>query len=137
VAVAPNASTAARLSQRVLVVDDDAVNRLVIQQMLRPSGYPVDSAVDGVEAVSKSLDIRPALILMDISMPRMNGIDAALAIRSRFGGCCPKIVAVTANATDRQRAECEATGFDGFVAKPIDMGELLATVSGILGAGQA
>ncbi len=115
-------------SANILVVDDDAINLMVIGQMLDTSGFPVVSAVDGVDAVEKAALVRPALVLMDLSMPRMNGIDAAIAIREQSNGRCPKIVAVTANVTDRQREACRTAGFDGFLAKPLDMKALLATV---------
>ncbi len=115
-------------SANILVVDDDAINLMVIEQMLDTSGFPVVSAVDGVDAVEKAALIQPALILMDISMPRMNGIDAAIAIRKQSAARYPKIVAVTANVTDRQREACRTAGFDGFLAKPVDMKELLSTI---------
>ncbi len=112
----------------ILVVDDDAVNLMVLEQMLDTSGFLVVSAVDGVDAVEKAAVVHPVLVLMDISMPRMNGIDAAIAIRKQSAGQYPKIVAVTANVTDRQREACRTAGFDGFLAKPIDMKELLSTI---------
>ncbi len=87
-------------SAHILVVDDDAINLMVIEQMLDTSGFPVVSAVDGVDAIAKAALVRPALVLMDLGMPRMNGIDAAIAIRKQSNGRCPKIVAVTANVTD-------------------------------------
>ena len=112
----------------ILVVDDDAINLMVLEQMLDTSGFPFVSAVDGVDAVEKAALVRPALILMDISMPRMNGIDAAIAIRKQADGKCPMIIAVTANATVRQREACKAARFDGFIAKPIDIDELCSAV---------
>ena len=112
----------------ILVVDDDAINPMVIEQMLDTSGFPVVSAVDGVDAVEKAALVRPALILMDISMPRMNGIDAAIAIRRQSGAQYPKIVAVTANVTEHQREACKTAGFDGFLAKPVEMEDLLSMV---------
>ena len=112
----------------ILVVDDDAINLMVIEQMLDTSGFPVVSAVDGVDAVEKAALVRPALILMDISMPRMNGIDAAIAIRRQSGAQYPKIVAVTANVTEHQREACKTAGFDGFLAKPVEMEDLLSMV---------
>ena len=119
-------------SAKILVVDDDAINLMVIGQMLDTSGFPVVSAVDGVDAVEKAALVRPALVLMDLSMPRMNGIDAAIAIREQSNGRCPKIVAVTANVTDRQREACRTAGFDGFLAKPLEMKALLATVGELM-----
>lgn len=117
----------------ILVVDDDAINLMVIEQMLDTSGFPVVSAVDGVDAVEKAALVQPALILMDISMPRMNGIDAAITIRKQSAGQCPKIVAVTANVTERQREACKAAGFDGFLGKPVEMEVLLSTVGEFIG----
>ncbi len=116
----------------ILVVDDDAINLMVIEQMLGTAGFPVVSAVDGVDAVEKAALFQPALILMDIRMPRMNGIDAVIAIRRQSNGRCPKIVAVTANVTDRQREACGTAGFDGFLAKPVDMEDLLSTVGELM-----
>ena len=93
----PDHEQSAKFLVAILVVDDDAINLMVIEQMLDTSGYPVVSAVDGVDAVEKAALVRPALILMDISMPRMNGIEAAIAIREQSAARCPKIIAVTAN----------------------------------------
>ena len=124
----PDHEQPANIVVAILVVDDDAINLMVLEQMLDTSGFPVVSAVDGVDAVEKAAVVRPVLILMDISMPRMNGIEAAIAIRKQSGAQCPKIVAVTANVTDRQREACRAAGFDGFMAKPIEMEDLLSTV---------
>ena len=120
-------------SANILVVDDDAINLMVIEQMLEISGFPVVSAVDGVDAVEKAALARPALVLMDLGMPKMNGIDAAIAIRRQSVGRRPKIVAVTANVTDCQREACRIAGFDGFLAKPLDMEDLLSMVGDMIG----
>jgi CheY-like chemotaxis protein len=123
------------LSDWILVVDDDAVNLMVLEHMLEIAGYAVERATDGVEAVEKAAKLRPALVLMDLSMPRMNGIDAAIAIRNQAGRHCPKIVAVTAHATGRHRAACAEAGFDGFLTKPVNMQQLIAAVGGVVGRG--
>jgi len=128
----PEQEQSANIVVVILVVDDDAINLMVIEQMLDTSGYPVVSAVDGVDAVEKAALVQPALVLMDISMPRMNGIDAAIAIRKQSAARCPKIVAVTANVTDREREACRTAGFDGFLAKPVDMKDLLSTVGELM-----
>ena len=119
---------------KILVVDDDAINLSVLSQMLAISGFQSENAVDGVESVEMTAMIHPTLVLMDISMPRMNGIDAAIAIRMQSVGQCPRLVAVTANVTDRQREACKTAGFDGFLAKPIDMKALLSMVSECMAA---
>ena len=128
----PDHEQSAKFLVAILVVDDDAINLMVIEQMLDTSGYPVVSAVDGVDAVEKAALVRPALILMDISMPRMNGIEAAIAIREQSAARCPKIIAVTANVTDREREACRTAGFDGFLAKPVNMKDLLSTVGELM-----
>jgi CheY-like chemotaxis protein len=119
---------------KILVVDDDAINLSVLSQMLAISGFQSENAVDGVEAVEMAAMIHPTLVLMDISMPTMNGIDAAIAIRMQSVGQCPRLVAVTANVTDRQREACKTAGFDGFLAKPIDMKALPSMVSECMAA---
>jgi len=129
----PEQEQSANIVVVILVVDDDAINLMVIEQMLDTSGYPVVSAVDGVDAVEKAALVQPALVLMDISMPRMNGIEAAIAIRKQSNGRYPKIIAVTANVTDRQREACRVAGFDGFLGKPVDMEGLLSMVGDMIG----
>lgn len=112
----------------ILAVDDEPINLLVITAMLQQMGYECVSAKDGDEAVKMAAGDPPSLILMDISMPRLNGFDAAKCIwRDRPDAHIP-IVAVTANVTRRQREECETAGFDGFLAKPLDESELRSIV---------
>ena len=121
------------LSGGILVVEDDPVSLMVIGQMLEIAGFSFDSASDGAEAVEMAARLRPALVLVDLSMPRINGLDVMRSVRASTGAACPKFVAVTALATERQRAECLSAGFDGFLAKPLEMGELLETVRGFMG----
>ena len=125
------ASRTVSLPPDILVVDDDPTNLLVIQQMLELAGYPVLRATNGVEAVETAARVNPKLILMDLSMPRMDGFEAASTIRRR-SAVQPTIVAVTAHANQQQREACREAGFDGFLAKPVDMGELLSTVAALI-----
>lgn len=108
----------------VLVVDDDAVNRLVLKKMLGRRGYQVVEAADGVEAVAQVQAIGPSVVLMDINMPRMTGIEAAARIAELLPAPHPRMVAVTADVSARQRAACAAAGFDGFLDKPVTMRSL-------------
>ena len=116
----------------ILVVDDDPINLMVIEEMLNSFGFQVATATDGVEAIEEAVRLKLRLILMDISMPRVNGIDAAIAIRKQVDGRYPKIVAVTANVTERQREACKIAGFDGFIAKPVEMSELRSAVDAMM-----
>jgi len=113
----------------ILDAEDNDANLFVIRTMLKRAGHTALVARDGVEAVEIASRERPRLVLMDISMPRMNGIDAALRIRDVITGAVPRIIAVTANATARQREACAAAGCDGFLAKPIDQAELLDVIA--------
>jgi CheY-like chemotaxis protein len=120
--------TPAQHKGQVLVVDDDAVNRLVLSRMLQMRGYQVIEAADGIEAVAQATASAPELVLMDINMPRMTGIDAARRIVTAFPTAPPRIVAVTANTSSAQRAECEAAGFRGFIGKPVKIKSLFAVL---------
>lgn len=121
---------------RILVVDDDATNRFIAVTILRQAGYETVEAQNGREAVESYERDSPALILMDLSMPLLSGIDAAREIRARAeaqGGEMPPVIALTGNVTDEHRAACIAAGFRGFATKPIDIDRLLTLVADALG----
>lgn len=112
----------------ILVADDDPINRMVMVNMLEEAGYDIIEAGDGVEAAEMALEQRPKLVLMDIAMPRMDGVAAAKLIRSQQPEQRTPIVAVTAHASLSQRESCTAAGFDGFITKPVRMANLIETV---------
>jgi CheY-like chemotaxis protein len=116
----------------ILIVEDNEVNAMILRTMLRKRGYDPVVAVDGLEGVEMSDRHRPQLILMDLQMPRLDGFAAAAEIRRKAGGATPTIVAVTANAGRDVRDACEAAGFAGVLAKPIDYEDLIATVRRLL-----
>lgn len=116
----------------VLVVEDNAINRMLITTMLRKLGHEVETASDGAEALTK---VRQGaskfdVVLMDINMPRMDGIAATDRIRA-LGGAAAKvpIIALTANAMDGDREKYLAAGMDGYLAKPIDRAALIEVLS--------
>jgi CheY-like chemotaxis protein len=110
----------------VLVVDDDESIRESVAMFLIDEGYPVAVAGDGDEALERVAERSPALILLDIRMPRMNGIEFAAAYRALPGPHAP-IVVMTAGRDARQRAE--EIGADGYLAKPFDLDDLVAAVA--------
>ena len=118
----------------MLVVDDNATNRMVAETLCEMFDCTAESAVDGVEAVEAAATGRFDLILMDIKMPRMDGVTAARAIRALPGeaGETP-IVALTANADPDDAAEYLAAGMDGVVEKPMKPEHLLAVLQQALG----
>ncbi len=112
--------------KRILVAEDNRVNRLLVEKFLSDIPLGLSFAVDGAEAVAKTQDEKPYVILMDMSMPRQSGIEAAREIRENDGIAQPIIIALTANAFASDRAACLDAGMDGFLTKPIRRSELLA-----------
>ena len=118
----------------VMVAEDNRTNRMVIERMLKARVSKLVFAVNGREAVDQTIAQPPDLILMDMSMPVMNGIDATLAIRAHEKANklprCP-IVALTANAMASDREACLAAGMDDFLTKPVRLDSLLKQINAI------
>jgi CheY-like chemotaxis protein len=107
---------------RILVVDDDKVIRQLFSLMLQRADFEVDVAEDGFIGVEMWEKGKYDLVLMDVQMPRMDGLEATSSIREmeRTQGRHTPIVAVTAFALKKGEAECLAAGMDAFLAKPIN-----------------
>lgn len=120
------------LNPRILVADDEPINLKIIQRLLKHCGCTCDFAKDGVECVSKALSKNYDVILMDVHMPGMDGIEAAREILQKFSSKAPTIVAVTASVSELQRQECEQAGFKGFIPKPIKLETLTGVLTEIL-----
>ena len=113
--------------KRVLLADDEPVNRMIAEMMLADAGLIVDQAEDGSQAVRMAGERRYDVILMDMQMPKLSGVEAARAIRTRRGQLVP-IIAVTANVFEQDRQECLAAGMNDFLAKPFDTATFYATL---------
>ncbi|MCX4177604.1 MULTISPECIES: ATP-binding protein [Paraburkholderia] len=116
----------------ILVVDDVAANRAVAVDMLGQLGFDVVEAVNGFEALEKAKALRPALILMDVRMPGMDGLEATRRLREmpEFGDL--PIVAVSAGASGSDAAKSLAAGANAFLSKPVDLSRLLSQVAALL-----
>ncbi len=112
----------------ILIVEDNSVNVMILRSMLRKHGLEPLVATDGAEGVALCQKHRPRLVLMDINMPKMDGLSAAEAIRDLGREDSPAIVAVTADASDEQREACRMAGFEDLLPKPLDLGDLMDTV---------
>jgi CheY-like chemotaxis protein len=109
---------------RILVVDDDSPNLAVIRGFLRVRGIDPLVARSGEEAVEMVGRERPHLVFMDIHMPGCDGFEALARIRENSSLAEIPILAMTASASESDRARYEAAGFDGFLPKPIDSAKL-------------
>ena len=119
-------STAQRLPLKIMLVDDNRTNQKLGALVLKRFGYSVDIAVNGVEAVAMQQDEHYELILMDIEMPEMDGVDATRAIRKlEKTNQNPFIIAMTANAMEGDRERYLQAGMDGYISKPLRIKELL------------
>lgn len=110
---------------RVLLADDDALVRAVYAETLRSAGCTVTEAVNGGEAVALAPGLMPELVLLDLSMPMMDGWQALEALRADPRTRALMVVALTASDTRDVRARAAAAGFDGFVLKPFTPRALL------------
>jgi CheY-like chemotaxis protein len=111
----------------VLVVDDDPDLIELVRTMLCCAGYEVRSARNGMEALEAAAQRTPAIVLLDVMMPGMDGWECARELRSRYGPSM-RIVIVTATAHARARAD-QVGGVDDVLSKPFDMDELLGVVA--------
>jgi signal transduction histidine kinase/CheY-like chemotaxis protein len=129
---APGVTSAASPRRRVLVVDDVAPNRMVARILLEAAGHEVALATDGAEAVRAMQDGGFDLVLMDVHMPGMDGLEATRRIRAlEAGRRHTPIIALSADALREQVERCREAGMDGHLAKPLERGALLAVLNGI------
>lgn len=128
-APAPAADAAVQLrarhaGRRVLLAEDDEVNQMAMLELLRAVGLEVDTADDGHEAVDRASGSQHALILLDLRMPRLDGLTAARTLRTLPGLQATPIIAITANAAGSDRRDCLEAGMNDLVPKPVDVQRL-------------
>jgi diguanylate cyclase (GGDEF)-like protein len=125
------------MSERILVVDDDPDILEVVKINLELEGYEVDTAEDGREAVDKAMIEAPELILLDIMMPRMDGLTALRRIRSHGTTGNTSVILLTARGLPEDRVKGLELGADDYITKPFDISELVARVKAVLRRTQA
>jgi two-component system, cell cycle response regulator DivK len=125
------------MNQLILVVEDDAIMQKMALKILRSRGFSCELAVTGREAVAKAAALHPGLILMDLSLPEMNGWEATRALKADPALAGIPVVAVTAHAMVGDKETAIAAGCAECVTKPYELDELIAVVERYIGPAQA
>jgi two-component system cell cycle response regulator DivK len=114
--------------KRVLVVEDNEKNMKLFRDVLEATGYTPLEASSGGEALARAVEDAPALVLMDIQLPDIDGVEALRRLREDERTAGIPVLALTAQAMQGDRERFLAAGFDGYLSKPVDVPELVATV---------
>ena len=116
----------------ILIVEDQAINRKLLREVLRIKGYQTLETETAGEGIRLAQESRPALILMDLQLPGMDGITALTSLRADPRTKAIPVIAVTASAMTHSRPQILAAGFDGYQSKPINVKEFLEVVRQML-----
>lgn len=117
------------MSARILCIEDNPQNMRLVRKILTVAGYEVLEAADGLSGMEMAQREQPRLILMDVNLPDIDGLEAAAILRKNPLFATTPIIALTANAMHGDRERCLAAGCDGYIPKPITKTELLNTVA--------
>ena len=112
----------------ILIVEDNEKNMKLARDVLQAKGYATLEAVNGEDGVRLALAHKPDLVLMDIQLPDINGVEAFRRIRANADTASVPVVAFTASVTPMDRHRITDAGFDGFIGKPVNLKEFLDTV---------
>ncbi|MBW2288616.1 MAG: response regulator [Deltaproteobacteria bacterium] len=121
---------------RILLVEDQEMNRDMLSRRLTKRGYDIDIAVDGAEGIEKARSGNPDLILMDMSLPVIDGWEATRTLKADAATSSIPVIALTAHAMSTDREKALAAGCDGYETKPVELPRLLEAIEKVLaGAG--
>jgi two-component system, cell cycle response regulator DivK len=116
------------VGERILVVEDNALNMKLFRDVLVATGYQTLEATTGGEAVELATEHAPDLVLMDIQLPDLGGVQALGRLRANERTAAIPVLALTAQAMDGDRERFLAAGFNGYLSKPVNVRELVGTV---------
>jgi CheY-like chemotaxis protein len=122
---------------KILLVEDNEMNRDMLSRRLQKQGYEVVLAVDGEEGVAKAQSEAPALVLMDMSLPGIDGWEATRRLKAAPQTQKIPVIALTAHAMSDDREKALAAGCDDFDTKPVELPRLLSKIQALLGKGPA
>ena len=109
------------MSKRILYIEDNPENRMLMRRVLMAEGYIIEEAVDGQSGMQKAAESPPDLILMDINLPEIDGYEVTARLKQLPNMLGVPIIAVTANVMKGDREKTLAAGCDGYIQKPIDI----------------
>jgi two-component system cell cycle response regulator DivK len=118
---------------KILLVEDNEMNRDMLSRRLQKNGYQIVIAVDGEEGVAKAQSEAPALILMDMSLPGIDGWEATRRVKAAPETRSIPVIALTAHAMSGDREKALAAGCDDFDTKPVDLTRLLQKIEALIG----
>ena len=119
-------SSNAGKDHKILIVDDENENRQMLKEMLFPFGFQIFEAIDGIDALEKALEYIPVAILMDVAMPKMDGVEATSRIKSMPLLKHTIVIVVSAGVMENSRKKCFEAGCDDFIPKPVQMNDLIS-----------
>jgi two-component system cell cycle response regulator DivK len=116
----------------ILIVEDNDKNLKLVRDVLQVKGYATIEAETGEDGVRLAVEHRPDLVLMDIQLPGISGIDALRALRANPTTATIPVIAVTASVMQQDRSQIMEAGFDGYIGKPLDLKPFLEAVRAML-----
>ena len=120
------------MSKRILYIEDNPENRMLMRRVLMAEGYEIEEAVDGQSGMEKAAESPPDLILMDINLPEIDGYEVTARLKQLPNMTGVPIIAVTANVMKGDREKTLAAGCDGYIQKPIDIDLLPSQIESFL-----
>lgn len=116
------------MGKAILIVDDDAKNRKLLRVVLQSCGYKVTEAEDGINGIRLAEENTPNIVLMDIQMPVMDGIEAMKKLKSAPETSIIPVIALTSYAMRGDQERFLGEGFDGYICKPIDIDKMIEVI---------
>ena len=121
-----------RKTPRILLIEDNELNRDMLSRRLRREGFEVDLALDGAEGLALTLSTRPDLVLLDMSLPVLDGYEVARRIKADGDGASIPVIALTAHAMTGDREKSLGAGCDDYDTKPVELPRLLGKIRQLL-----